>query len=126
MINNQKDEKMIFFFFLPWPGVNTGNFKTVVPGTGVFSLAFETGADAVSVCFSVLPTAAVHSSIIEIEPATLDRFLRAAAHASADSADSAAAGHTRRRVRLHFGLLAPPPISNIKLFIIFETRDIHV
>lgn len=94
-----------------WPGVDTRNFETIVPGAGIFPLAFEASADAVSVGFAILPTAAVHSTVIEIEPATLHRFLRAATHAATDSTHCTATGRACRHVRLHFGLLAPPPLN---------------
>lgn len=90
---------------LPRPCVNTRDFESVVPGAGVLALAFETGADAVTVSLAVLPATAVHAAIIKVEAAALDGLvlhLEQLADAARQQAGShhccratAAAGHAR-------------------------------
>ena len=60
---------------LPRPSVDAGDLEAVIPRTGIFSLALETSTDAVSVSFTVLPSSAVHASVVEIKSAALDRLV---------------------------------------------------
>jgi hypothetical protein len=57
--------------FLPWPRIYARNFETVIPGTAVGTLTFGSGTHAVPVRFTILPSATIGTTIVEIESASV-------------------------------------------------------
>lgn len=58
--------------WLPGPGVDSGHFEPVVPGTGIGALSFGAGTYPVAVGFAVLPAAAIRASVVEVETSPVD------------------------------------------------------
>ena len=69
----KRDEKGILGLnVLPRPRVDTGDFETVVPTSGISALTFRPGAYPVPVCLAVLPSAAKGTTVVKIESATIN------------------------------------------------------
>lgn len=60
----------------PGPGVDAGNFKSKVPGSGVGSLALGSSTHTVAVGFAVFPPATISTTIVKVETATVEAALR--------------------------------------------------
>lgn len=58
--------------YSPRPSVNTRYFKAEMPAAGVSALTFRSGAYAVAVGLSVLPTAAIGSAVVKVESASVN------------------------------------------------------
>lgn len=60
----------------PGPGVDPGNFESVMPGARVRALALRPGAHTVAVSLPILPTATISTTVVEVEAATVEAALR--------------------------------------------------
>lgn len=56
----------------PRPRINARHFKSIVPCSGISALIFRARTDAMSVCFTILPTAAERSAVFEVKATATD------------------------------------------------------
>uniref|UniRef100_A0A1A9W004 Uncharacterized protein n=1 Tax=Glossina brevipalpis TaxID=37001 RepID=A0A1A9W004_9MUSC len=53
--------------YLPWPYISSRNFKTIIPSACISTLMFGTGANAMTMCFALVPSTAISASIFKIK-----------------------------------------------------------